>query len=150
MKKNILNPADKQEILSRIEKLTPSTQRLWGKMNVNQGLHHMMLGFKIPLGELIEPSSGGKIKQRIFKWMLLSIPAPKGKAETYSSMNTVSLGIDPVIFEAEQTQLKAYIEKFVTTPSYIPNNPKGGPFTKEDWGRLMYAHTDHHLKQFGA
>lgn len=150
MKKNILTQSDKESILSRIDKLSPSSERLWGKMNVNQALHHMMLGFKIPLGELTEPSSGGPTKQRLFKWMLMNIPAPKGKAETYSSMNTVTLGIDPVDFEAERAQLKSYIEKFVTAPSYIPNNPKGGPFTREDWGRLMYSHTDHHLKEFGV
>jgi hypothetical protein len=150
MKKNILNPADKESLLLRIDKLTPTTQRLWGKMNVNQGLHHMMLGFKIPLGELTEPSKGGKIQQRLFKWMLLSVPAPKGKAETFPSMNTVNLGIDPVNFEKERTQLRSYIEKFVNTPSYVPNNPRGGPFTRENWGRLMYNHTDHHLKEFGV
>ena len=34
--KSVFNPSDKAELLSRIEKLSPSSQRLWGKMEVAQ------------------------------------------------------------------------------------------------------------------
>ena len=33
--KNIFNPTDNQELISRIEKLTPETKALWGKMTVD-------------------------------------------------------------------------------------------------------------------
>ncbi len=33
---NLFNQSDTTQILERIEKLTPDSQRLWGKMNVAQ------------------------------------------------------------------------------------------------------------------
>ncbi len=50
MRKNLLQPEVKEEIISRISKLTPQTQRQWGKMNVNQMLYHTSAGLKIAYG----------------------------------------------------------------------------------------------------
>ena len=41
--KNLFDPSVKQEIIDRINKLTPQTQRQWGKMNVSQMLAHVQL-----------------------------------------------------------------------------------------------------------
>ncbi|MDH6675760.1 hypothetical protein M2277_006481 [Paenibacillus sp. LBL] len=38
--KNIFNPTDMTEILNRIDRLSPLSQPLWGKMNVTQMLAH--------------------------------------------------------------------------------------------------------------
>ena len=151
MKKNILEPAVKQEILARIDKLTPNTPNVWGKMNPSQGLRHMTFAFQNALGELpVTPPSGGRLKKKIMKFFLLNVPSPKGKAETFPEFNTVNLGINPPDFEAERSNLKAYIEKFVNSSTLIPESAGGGPFSREDWGRLMCNHTDHHLKEFGV
>jgi hypothetical protein len=150
MKKNILDSEGRQAILSRIEKLTPESKALWGKMNVRQTLRHMRFGYQMPLGEISEPEEGGVLKKKIMKFFLLNVPAPKEKAETYPSFNTVSLGIDPPDFEAERRELKEYIQRFSEASSLLENNPMAGKFQREDWGRLMYNHCDHHLKQFGV
>ena len=55
--KNLFDPSAKNEILSRIDKLKPDSKALWGKMNVNQGLRHMTLGFDVSTGKL-DPDSG--------------------------------------------------------------------------------------------
>jgi len=44
--KNLFEPAVKQEIIERINKLNPQTQPLWGKMNAGQMLAHL----KMPMG----------------------------------------------------------------------------------------------------
>lgn len=44
--KDLFDPAVKQEILDRINKLTPQSQRQWGKMDVAQMLAHCQM----PLG----------------------------------------------------------------------------------------------------
>lgn len=150
MKKSIFDPEARALILSRIERLTPSTPSKWGKMNVRQALRHMRYGFQMPLGEITEPSSGNIIKKKLMKFFLLNVPAPKEKAETYPSFNTVSLGIDPPDFEGERNELKTYIEKFTKATELPDENPIGGKFSPDDWGRLMYSHCDHHLRQFGV
>ncbi|MER3499629.1 MAG: hypothetical protein C4308_13860 [Chitinophagaceae bacterium] len=85
--KNLFDSSVKEEILPRIDKLTLTSQPLWGKMNVNQAMHHMAMGFDIATGKL-NPTP---------------VNPPKEKAETYKEMNTVSNGINPQDFEAEKS-----------------------------------------------
>ena len=40
------------ECMARARKLTPDSQRLWGKMSVDQVLAHMVDAFRMGLGEL--------------------------------------------------------------------------------------------------
>ena len=44
--KNLFDPLVKQEIIERINKLTPQSQHLWGKMEVAQMLAHL----QVPIG----------------------------------------------------------------------------------------------------
>jgi hypothetical protein len=149
-KRSIFDPESKHEILNRIDSLTAATKPQWGKMNVNQLLRHLTMGYKMPLGEASETSKGGALKKKLMKFFLLNVPPPKGRAETYPSFNMVRQGIDPQDFEAERKELKNYIEKFTKADSLLEDNPVGGTFSRDDWGRLMYSHCDHHLKQFGT
>ena len=75
---------------------------------------------------------------------------PKGKAETFKELNTVTNGINPTDFEAERNNLKKSINEFFNTTSLIQENKLAGRFNKDDWGKLNYNHTDHHLRQFGV
>ncbi len=151
MKKTIFDPTLKQQLLARIDKLTPSANRKWGKMNVAQSLRHIAIGYQIALGEKPEQMQpGGGLKKKIFRFMLLNAPIPKGKAPTFPSLDMVALGVDPKDFEAERMNLKSYIESASRATSFAPANAMAGAFSRDDWGRLMYNHTDHHLKQFGV
>jgi hypothetical protein len=149
--KNLLDPKTKAEILSRIDKLTPGSKPLWGKMNVNQGLHHMSLAFDIPTGKL-NPTPGKvpSMPKWLMKFFLLNVKPPKGRAETFKEMDTIANGINPSDFEGERNKLKKTIEDFCNTPSFIPENKIAGKFSTDDWGKLNYNHTDHHLRQFGV
>lgn len=75
---------------------------------------------------------------------------PKERAETFKEMNTVANGVNPTDFEAERNNLKKSIEDFYNSTSLPPENKMAGKFTKQDWGKLNYNHTDHHLRQFGV
>ncbi|MHA6250257.1 hypothetical protein ACXYMU_20145 [Pontibacter sp. CAU 1760] len=44
--KSVFNPADTATLISRINKLTPETQRLWGKMTVSQMLAHCNVSYE--------------------------------------------------------------------------------------------------------
>lgn len=47
---NLFKPSDVSDILIRIEKLTPTSQKQWGKMNVNQMLAHCNASLETALG----------------------------------------------------------------------------------------------------
>jgi Protein of unknown function (DUF1569) len=149
--KNLFDPKVKEDILSRIDKLEPDSKALWGKMNVNQGLRHMSMAFDISTGKL-DPtiSKAPPMPKWLLKFFLLNAKPPKERAETFKEMNTVSNGINPENFEMERQTLKKAVEDFFNTTSLIPKNKLAGKFTRNDWGKLNYNHTDHHLRQFGA
>ena len=48
--KDLFDPTVKQEIIDRINKLTPQTKQVWGKMNVSQMLAHVQMPIRIALG----------------------------------------------------------------------------------------------------
>ncbi len=149
--KNLFDENVKKEILQRVEKLTPETKAVWGKMNVNQAIHHMALAFKIPTGELDPtPVNPPKMPKWLMKFFLLSVKPPKNGAETFKEMNMVANNIQPNNFEEEKKYFKAMIEKFNSSEKLIPENKLAGKFSRADWGKLNYNHTDHHLRQFGV
>jgi hypothetical protein len=150
--KNLFNEADKQEILKRIDSLTPQAKTLWGKMNVNQGLRHMTMAFDIPSGKLDPtPAQIPPMPKWLLKFFLLNVKPPKARAETFKEINMVNNNINPTDFETEKNNLKDAVEKFSrSASSLLPENKLVGKFTKDDWGKLNYNHTDHHLRQFGA
>jgi Protein of unknown function (DUF1569) len=149
--KNLFDPKVKEDILSRIDKLEPDSKALWGKMNVNQGLRHMSMAFDISTGKL-DPtiSKAPPMPKWLLKFFLLNARPPKERAETFKEMNTVSNGINPENFEMERQNLKKAVEDFFNATTLIPENKMAGKFTRNDWGKLNYNHTDHHLRQFGA
>lgn len=149
--KNLFDAAVKEEILSRIDQLKPGSKAQWGKMNVNQALRHMTMAFDVSTGKLdttIEKPP--PIPKWLLKFLLLNVKPPKGRAETFIEMNTVANNIQPEDFEMERMNLKNAVEGFYNTTSLVAENKLAGKFKKNDWGKLNYNHTDHHLRQFGV
>ncbi len=150
--KNIFDPKVKEEIFTRIDRLSPNATSLWGKMNVNQNLRHLAMALDIPTGKLADPTLGMKppFPKWLMKFFLLNMKAPREKAETFKEINTVANNINPSDFESEKAILKKAVEDFINTTSLIPENKIGGKFSRDDWGKLTYNHMDHHLRQFGG
>lgn len=139
-----------REIYDRVNRLNPASQPLWGKMNVAQMLAHCKEAFKVPLSE--EP----------LKRMLLGyIFGPLAKKQLYSdkpwkkNLPTVANFkiTDQRHFETEKREMMQLVLKFHTLgPDKTGNfpHPFFGHLTKEQWGKGMYKHLDHHLQQFGV
>jgi hypothetical protein len=149
--KNLFNPAVKEELLARIDKLTPDSKAVWGKMNINQNLRHLSMAFEIAMGKLDPtPVNVPPLPKWLFKLFLLNAKPPKERAETFKEINTVANNINPPDFETERNNLKKTIENFYNTETLVPVNKLAGKFKRDDWGKLNYNHTDHHLRQFGV
>src|SRR5688572_1910177 len=65
--KNLFETAPYEEAIARLNKLTPETQGLWGKMNVSQMLAHCKQAFKVPLSTKPIPRY---LIGRLFGWMV--------------------------------------------------------------------------------
>ena len=48
---NLCEPAPKQELIDRINRLSPDSKAQWGKMNVSQMLAHLQMPMGVALGD---------------------------------------------------------------------------------------------------
>lgn len=149
--KNLFNPTDVAEIIERIQKLTPTTQRQWGKMNVAQMLAHCNESAKNAIGITILPQAfvGKIIGKFVFKMFVLKDkPAAKN-----SPTDPAFIVVDEKDFDAEKSSLLGYIHDFANrgeTGIANHSHPFFGQLTANEWAILGYKHLDHHLKQFGV
>jgi len=147
--KSVFNPADNAELIERIDKLTPSSRALWGKMSVSQMLAHCQMIIKVALGELqLKRGLMGFLFGRIALKQIVSDQPLKANLPTFKEAK-MSAGKD---FDTEKAALKGYVERFTAGPEVISKDPHPffGPLTIAEWDILQVKHLDHHLRQFGV
>jgi Protein of unknown function (DUF1569) len=146
---SILNESDRAEIVRRVRSLSISSTGRWGSMDVASMLQHLRLSARMGLGELPLPSANKRIFQVFpLKHLILYVlPFPKGAPTAPGLKPGVGLS-----FEDERVAVLELLERIGTGPreGAGPAHPLFGPLTWREWGVVMYKHTDHHLKQFGA
>ena len=145
--KNMFDPAVKQDIIDRINKLTPQTQRLWGKMNVEQMLAHVQLPISCAYGtHQVKGSFILKLLGPLFKGVLYNEKPYKQGLPT----DPTYIVAGSKNFDAEKQILLELVNKFSPETVVLENHPIWGKITKEQWGKSTWKHLDHHLKQFGV
>jgi hypothetical protein len=151
--KTLLNPADKQEILRRLDTIQPTSQRRWGSMSVHNMICHLSDGFRLYMGERPAEPVSVPLPRVLVKWFALWAPVqwPQG-FKTAPELDQQEGGTPPAEFAADTSDLRALIERFTRKPAdYVPKpHPHFGSLTEREWKRLAYLHADHHLRQFGA
>jgi hypothetical protein len=147
--KNIFNETDFVALVQRINNLTANSNRQWGKMNLTQMLEHCALQLKRALTIVPAATAEGPVLYRtvIGRWMALYlVPWPKGST-TPSDMNMEKNDVTVKGLENEKTQLLHLLQQ-VRRKNSFGVHPFFGALNKKDWGRLIWKHLDHHLKQF--
>lgn len=143
----MFDPAVKQEIVDRINKLTPQSQRRWGKMDVAQMLAHVQLPISCAYGT--HKVKGGfllNIIGPLFKSILYNDKPYKQGLPTDKSYVVA----DAKNFESEKQNLLEKINRFSSENIVVENHPVWGKFSKEQWSKATWKHLDHHLQQFGV
>jgi len=148
--KSLFEQQTVSEVMQRVDRLTASSQRKWGKMEVAQMLAHCTAALEVAAAEKFPPRMFiGKILGPLFKSQFYNDRPLNKNGPTDKSF----IIDDQRDFDKEKERLKKLIKKFA----------EGGPekctaqlhsfFGKlkpEQWGIGMYKHLDHHLRQFGA
>jgi hypothetical protein len=148
--KSLFDAAVYNEIETRIAQLAPQSPAQWGKMQVAQMLAHCKEAFKVPLSDTPLPRMFmGRIVGWMFKAQLFG-EKPFKKGLPTSPAFIIK---DERSLETEKQQLNQLITQFHKTgPDHIGRfpHPFFGKLSKEEWGKGMYKHLDHHLQQFGV
>jgi hypothetical protein len=147
---NLFKEADVNNILSRLNKLTPQSERKWGLMTVDQMLAHCVAALKVANGEATPKRMFiGRIMGPVFKKNFFSEkPFPKSTPTDKTFIVT-----DQRDFEKEKELLSQQIRKFAKVGEEgVTVHPHSffGKLTPIQWSIGMWKHLDHHLRQFGV
>jgi hypothetical protein len=151
MSANVFNSQDAHDIVERINQLNEQNARKWGTMTLPEMLTHCNIQLKMALGQLPEsPPEGPAYFHTAFgKWVILyGFPWPKGTV-TPSAMNMTINGVEAHTFTEEKTELLALLQEALQR-DHFNAHPFIGALNKQEWGRMIWKHLDHHLRQFGG
>ena len=151
MKNNLFEKENVDQVLTRINKLTPETKPLWGTMNASQMLAHCSVTYEY-VYETTYPKPKG-IKKFLLKTFLK--PFVVGEKPYKKNVRTGAdfLKTSDHDFEIEKKKLCDYI---IQTQELGEKHFDGkdshsfGPLTVNEWNTMFYKHLDHHLSQFGV
>src|SRR5450432_3113206 len=92
---NLFNQKDREAIILRFNAITPQSERLWGKMEVNQMVVHVKDQLDIAMGNKRSKGQGPFFfRTFVGRWLALYIaPWGKGKQAAQREMDTLKTGI---------------------------------------------------------
>jgi len=139
-------------IIERINKLTPESERQWGKMDVAKMLAHCNVAYEM----IYEPDKHPKPKfpmslilKFVVKPMVTGDKPPKKDSPTAPQFIMKS----DKDFNAERERLIDYINRTTELGEGHFDGKEShsfGALNKKQWSNMLYKHLDHHLTQFGV
>ena len=150
--KNLYDRSDAEEIRTRVARLTPNSQRQWGKMTPAQAAAHLAAFMELALGDARPPRMFvGRLLGPIAK--RLTIHRENGQVPRNSPTSPGYAVTDERDFGKEHERLRKAIDRFAACgPAGCTTHPHPffGRLTPQEWAVLSYKHLDHHLRQFGV
>jgi hypothetical protein len=142
------DPGNGAAIKKRVEALRPDTTPTWGKMSVDQMLHHCNLSLAESLGEHKAERSIKGIPRTWVRWMILNGPWGKGAPTRPDLYIAQGQRYD---FAQEKARTLAMLDRILAR-SMDGEWPESAnfPMSGRHWSQLHYRHLNHHLTQFGV
>ncbi len=147
----VTNPATTLNLTTRINNLHINSERKWGSMNVNEMLLHCIDGLRMIFGELQVKDMSNWLMRTFGKPFVLSgINFPKNSPTAPELVKSAG-NFTAAELEANKQTLLAYIDKLKNaSDSELKPHAMFGKFSKQQYGKFVYKHLDHHLRQFGV
>jgi hypothetical protein len=146
--KTLWNSDDHRELRERLERITPQSAALWGRMTAPQMIVHLSDAYRMAMGDL--PCKPKKLPLRFFPLKQLVIywlPFPKNAPTAPELVSRA-----PADWTAEVAELRTLMDRIASRgpSSCSAEHPAFGKVSGKGWGVLCYKHADHHLRQFGV
>ena len=148
---NIFESSVTNSIINRVEKLTPYTKGLWGKMTVAQMLAHCNVTY-----ELVYENKHPKpnfIVRFILKLLVKKSVVNEVPFKHNGQTAPIFIVKDDKNFEVEKSRLINYLIKTEQLGEQFFSNKEShsfGVLTSKEWNNMFYKHLNHHLSQFGV
>lgn len=148
---NIFSKPVVEQIIERINSLTPTTQGKWGKMSVDQMLAHCNVTYELIYDD-IHPKTNF-LMRFILKTFVKKVVTNEVPYKQNSSTAPQFIVKGDKNFEAERKRLIGYITKTQQLgESHFDGKESHsfGALNKTEWNNMFYKHLNHHLTQFGV
>ena len=148
---NIFEAKVAEGVIERINKLTPATQPLWGKMTVGQMLAHCCVTYEM-IYEHKHKAPTGFLKFML-KAFVKNVVVSEKPYKHNSRTAPAFLMTSEKEFNTEKDRLVNFIRKTQEHGvSYFDGKESlsFGQLTRTEWNNMFYKHLDHHLSQFGV
>ncbi|MBK9335991.1 MAG: DUF1569 domain-containing protein [Lewinellaceae bacterium] len=149
--KNLLENADRDALIARLQNLRPNSQARWGVMTAGQIVPHLTDPLCVAIGDRPAQPMNSVFSNPVVSFLTVWwLPWPKS-APTAAEFIPGKGGTPPAEFERDKQALLLAIHRFAQYPEndLFRPNPVFGRLSRRAWGRLMWRHIDHHLRQFG-
>ncbi len=149
--KNIFEKAVTEELIERLNKITPETKPLWGKMDAAQMAAHCCVTYEMVYDNK-HPQPNGFTKmllKMLVKNMVVNEKPYKKNGHTAKEfiMNSEKN------LDVERTRLIQYLQMSLENGTVFFEGKEShsfGKLTAKEWNNMFYKHLDHHLTQFGV
>ncbi len=148
---NIFSKEVSDQVIERINNLTPETKSEWGTMTVAQMLAHCNVAYELVYdGTHPRPNAFTRFMVKLLAKKIVTGEAPYKRNSRTAPMFLMKEIKD---FEKEKKRLVDYVtktQKLGEAHFDGKENLSFGNLTKDEWNNLFYKHLDHHLNQFGV
>lgn len=142
---------DRASLIERVRRLTGDETPLWGKMNVNQMVSHLIQAGDMPFEASVADRSNLLSRTVLKPLILYVLPIPK-EVKTSPEMNQLENGRKPQDFESDKAMLIESINRLGSLPldRKCLAHPFFGAMNAKQWAIMAHKHINHHLAQFGV
>lgn len=138
---------------SYLEELDGSTPPLFGKMNVQQMIEHMIYAFQQADGKVPIPNTQPKeLTEKMYQFMMSDRLFKDNTPNPYLPDEPPA----PVYATKEEAiqmlrkEIECFIHTFQQTSDLRIENPFFGNLNFNEWTNLLHKHAMHHLRQFNV
>jgi len=137
------------DLHDRLSRLTPQSERRWGRMTAPRMICHLQDSLEIALAKRPASAKKNGMDNPIVRWLVIYVvPWPKGKAQTVPEM----LSTQPAEWSEDVARLRELLD---SASKQGPGgrwgrHPAFGDLSGTQYGHLIYRHFNHHLTQFGV
>ncbi len=151
MAANIFTSEDYTSIINRIYNISVNSTRKWGTMSAPEMLKHCSLQLQMGLNQIPFTGYEGSfvLKTAIGQYIALYLAPWRFGVTSPTRMNVKTNNIAVQEVEIEKKTLLDLLAQ-VQQVNTLSSHPLLGKLNKKNWGRLIWKHLNHHLKQFGA
>ncbi len=149
--KTLRDQNDRTAIIERVNKLNLDAKPLWGKMNLDQMMSHLVQAGELPFAATLPDKSTFAARNFIKPLILYVLPMPK-EVKVSPEMNQQKHGRKPLGFEKDRQIVIETLSRLgeLSIDVQCSYHPMFGKMNAKEWALIVHKHTDHHLRQFGV